>query len=183
MAIKATLSRTWIRRQIIIGSVAFALGLWFFFDGAITYPARNIQYHAYRQLVEQGNEAGWPAYAHEHHWPSTPPEKEYRIADQWVLGSLSILGSIAAFGLLAASWHRSVSSDDDTVTATNGTRVPLAAFQSTDRRKWQSKGIAYAIYEQNGKSARLTLDDFKYEGAEKILLQVEQSIAARSTQS
>ncbi|MGC3990354.1 MAG: hypothetical protein QM796_11875 [Chthoniobacteraceae bacterium] len=182
MAIKATLSRTWIRRQIIIGSVAFALGLWFFFDGAVTYPARNIQYHAYRQLVEQGNEAAWPAYAHDHHWPQTPPEKEYRILDQWVLGSLSMVGSIAAFALLAGSWRRCVSSDGDTVTATNGTRVPIAAIRSTDRRKWQSKGIAYAIYEQGGKSDRLTLDDFKYEGVEKILLQVEESIAARPPQ-
>ncbi len=179
MAITATLSRTWIKRQLIIGTVACAVSAWFFFDGAVTYPRSNERFHAYMKFVTAGNEDAWPAYAKSQNWNEKPPEKEYRIMDQWVLGTASLLGGLAAFGMLAGSWKRKVSSDDEAVTGTDGTRVAISAIQSTDRRKWQSKGIAYALYESGGKLRRLTIDDFKYEGAEQILLQVEQHIAAR----
>jgi len=180
MAITATLSRTWIKRQCIITAVAFVVGLWFFYDGAITYPHSNERYHAYMQFVTSGNEAGWPDYAKQHHWSETPPEKEYRIADQWVLGSAAILGSLAALALLGVSWGREVRSDDEFIYGSDGSRIPISTIQSTDRRKWQSKGIAYAHYELDGRRGRLTLDDFKYAGAEKILEQVEAHIASRT---
>jgi len=181
MAIIARLSRTWIRRQTIIGAVALAVGCWFFYDGAVTYPKSNERFRAYTKFVQEGNETAWPTYAKEHHWNERPPEKEYRITDQWVLGTAAVLGSMAAFGLLLASLKRTVSSDGETVTASNGSRVPIRAIRSTDRRKWQSKGIAYAHYDSNGKQARLKLDDFKYAGAEDILKEVEADLATRTT--
>jgi len=49
-----------------------------------------------------------------------------------------------------------------------------------DRRKWVSKGIAYALYEENGKKRRLCLDDHKFAGCEAIIKEAESRIAART---
>ncbi|MET0261452.1 MAG: hypothetical protein ABW223_01045, partial [Rariglobus sp.] len=49
-----------------------------------------------------------------------------------------------------------------------------------DRHKWTNKGIAYAIYEVNGKRRRLCLDDHKFIGCEEIILEAERRIAARA---
>jgi hypothetical protein len=66
------------------------------------------------------------------------------------------------------------------VTGASGERVPLDSIVEMDRRKWQSKGIAYAIYEEGGKRKRLTLDDHKFLGCEAIILEAEKRIAARA---
>ena len=56
----------------------------------------------------------------------------------------------------------------------------LDSIVDMDRRKWADKGIAYAIYEENGKRKRLTLDDHKFIGCEAIILEAEKRIAARA---
>jgi hypothetical protein len=48
-----------------------------------------------------------------------------------------------------------------------------------DRKQWQKKGIAYAIYEVDGKQKRLCLDDHKFKGCEAIILEADRRIAAR----
>ncbi|MGY8719212.1 MAG: hypothetical protein ACKVI3_15690, partial [Verrucomicrobiia bacterium] len=45
---------------------------------------------------------------------------------------------------------------------------------------WAQKGIAYAVYEKNGKKRRLCLDDHKFIGAEAIILEAEKRIKART---
>ena len=57
--------------------------------------------------------------------------------------------------------------------------MPLDAITAIDRKKWKSKGIAYAIYTENGKEKRLCLDEHKFKGAEAIILEAERRIKAR----
>ena len=48
-----------------------------------------------------------------------------------------------------------------------------------DRKKWDNKGIAYAIYEIDGVQRRLCLDEHKFKGCEAIILEAERRIEAR----
>ncbi len=61
---------------------------------------------------------------------------------------------------------------------TNRETVHLDTIVDMDLRKWASKGIAYAIYEKDGKRRRLCLDDHKFVGCEAIILEAERRIAA-----
>jgi hypothetical protein len=55
----------------------------------------------------------------------------------------------------------------------------LDSIVEIDRKKWEKKGIAYAIYDEAGKQKRLTLDAHKFEGCEAIILEAERRIKAR----
>jgi hypothetical protein len=73
-----------------------------------------------------------------------------------------------------------VRAEGDLITGASGEQVHLDSIIDMDRRKWASKGIAYAIYEEGGKQKRLTLDDHKFLGCEAIILEAEKRIAARA---
>jgi hypothetical protein len=93
-----------------------------------------------------------------------------------VLTSLAVL-----FGIWILWNHRlSVRAEGDLITGASGQQVHLDSIIATDRKKWKKKGIAYAIYEENGKQKRLTLDDHKFAGCEEILLEAERRIEARA---
>ena len=92
---------------------------------------------------------------------------------------------MSAGAMIFAAWvawnhTRSVRADGDIVTGASGEQVHLDSIVEMDRRKWASKGIAYAIYEKDGKRRRLTLDDHKFLGCEAIILEAEKRMAARA---
>jgi hypothetical protein len=74
-----------------------------------------------------------------------------------------------------------VRADGDIITGAGGETVHFDSIVEMDRRKWENKGIAYAIYEKDGKRRRLCLDDHKFIGCEEIILEAERRIAARAT--
>ena len=76
--------------------------------------------------------------------------------------------------------RKSVRADGEIITGAGGEKVEFDRIVDTDRRKWETKGIAYAIYEKDGKKRRLCLDDHKFIGAEEILLEAERRIKARA---
>jgi hypothetical protein len=179
---QATLSKTWKNRQLIIGFALITLGAWFFYDGAVGFPKKNVRFHAFKELEEQGRQSEWAALADKNKWPRTIPEKEYKPVDlkgQFVLGGASTLGGLLALGLLLKSMNQNLRSDDEAIYGASGQRVPFSAITGFDRSKWDSKGIMFALYQQDGRTRRLVLDDYKFAGAELIIQQAEEHLAAR----
>lgn len=154
---------------------ALGLGLWFFYDGRIGFPHKNERFLARQQFkAEQVSE--WEAYAKSRGWPKRVPDRLYKQADivvQYVLGGLSCLGSGAALWLLLKSRKSNIYSDAEAYYDENGRKVPFAAIVSIDKNKWDSKGIAILSYSDGKKTRKSVIDDYKYEGAEKILEQAE----------
>ena len=104
-------------------------------------------------------------------------------------GDLSGQRGIARFGaligLIFTVWfwlqHRkSARADGEIITGAGGEKVEFDSIIDTDRRKWETKGIPYAIYEKDGKKRRLCLNDHKFIGAEEILIEAERRIKART---
>jgi hypothetical protein len=183
MDITTRVSKEWKKRQIIIASLLAALGGWFYYDGAIDYPRKNVRYDQFTAWEAEGKTAEQTeALARERGWPAKKPEKRYSdsyLVGQFVMGHASVAGALAAAVWLALAFRRSPSADAEAAYGANGTRVPFAAIREIDRRKWENKGIAYALYEIGGRRGRLTLDDYKYQGAEAIIRRAEEAIAAR----
>lgn len=178
---KATLSKTWIRRQIFITVFLVGLGLWFFYDGKIGFPNKNERFVAHQKFGD--NSTDWEKYAKSRGWPKRPPERLYKQADivvQYILGAFSVLGGFAALGLLFRSKGRTVSSEGNAYYAENGQRVPFDAVVSIDKRKWDSKGIAVLSFKDGARTAKAIVDDYKFAGADQILLEVEAALEKRS---
>lgn len=177
MALTAHLSKTWKKRQLMISAFTIGLGLWFFYDGAIGFPKKNLRFDAHKRFQNENRLEEWPAYAASQGWAKRAPEKRYEkidLAAQFVLGTISLVFGAGAFGWLIISSKRKLSSDSEAIYGLSGERVPFCAITSIDKRKWDSKGIAYAHYEIDGKAGRLTLDDYKFAGAEEMIRQAEQ---------
>jgi hypothetical protein len=181
MTHQATLSSTWRNRQLVLSAALIALAAWFFYDGAIGFPKKNVRFRAYQELKKEGRESEWVATAEKNGWPRKLPEKEYKPVDlkgQFVLGGACLLAGFFAAGLLVSGFRQRLHSDDEAIYGASGRRVPFSAITGLDKRKWESKGIVVALYEMDGRKGRLTLDDYKFAGAEAIIKQAEENLAA-----
>ncbi len=194
MQVHAPISKEWRRRMTLMGLMLFGSALWFFYDGFIAWPAEAQRHEQLERITAELVASGeatdakdpavsraWDAYAVEHDLKPKPP-KERTPGD--ISAQRTIGGVLLTFGLIFAAWvalqHRkSVRADGDLITGANGERVPLDTIVEIDRRKWNNKGIAYAIYEVDGRRRRLCLDDHKFIGCEAIILEAEKRISAR----
>lgn len=183
--------------MLIMFAMLFGVSLWFLTDGYIIWPKEGERYEAYAEIRDEMLEAGkaenaeseeirvaWRRYAREADVSEKVPKERTAdaIKEQVVIG-----WSLLVISLSFASWvawnHRlSIRAEGETIIGASGERVELDSIIATDRKKWKNKGIAYAIYEVDGKTKRLCLDDHKFAGAEEILLEAERRIKARAGQ-
>lgn len=180
--------------MLILFMMIFAVGAWFLIDGYWVWPREAQRYEAFAEIRDRLIEAGeaedgesstvllaWKRHAEEADYPAEVPEErtDAAIAEQRVIGWTLMTGAIL-FGLWILWNHRlSIRAEGDTIIGASGQRVNLDSIIATDRKKWEKKGIAYAIYEEDGKRKRLTLDDHKFAGCEAILLEAEERIRNR----
>lgn len=170
-------------------------GLWFLSDGYLMWPAEAKRHEVFAAMAEDMVANGkavdekdpavtreWEKLAEERDWPVKVPKARTAgdLAGQRWPGWILTLSALGFAGWVAWNHTRSVRAEGDWITGASGERVHLDSIVDMDRRKWESKGIAYAIYEEGGKRRRLTLDDHKFIGCETIILEAERRIAARS---
>lgn len=195
MQVHAPISKEWRRRMIFMGAMIWGSGLWFAYDGYINWPAEEQRYQKLVELtadiVEEGDKITeknpevkqvWSAYAAEHDLKPKVPKHR---SDGDLAGQRYIAGFFCTIGVIFTAWvwlqHRkSVRAEGETITGAEGQTVEFYEIVDMDRSKWEAKGIAYAIYERDGKRQRLCLDDHKFIGAEAIILEAEKRLAARS---
>ena len=196
MQVHARISKEWRRRMIFMFLMIFGSGLWFLSDGYIMWPKETKRFEEIykpmaEQMIAEGKAEGpkdpalkraWERYAEQNDLPTKVPKERTPgdLAGQRITGWVMLVGSAIFAAWVAWNHKRSVRAEGDMVTGASGERVHLDSIVEMDRRKWASKGIAYAIYEEGGKRKRLTLDDHKFLGCEAIILEAEKRIAARA---
>ncbi len=184
--------------MIFMGMMIWGSALWFAYDGYIAWPAEEARYQTLvtltADIVEEGDKLtdknpdvkqAWERYAAENDLKPKVPKHR---SEGDLAGQRGIFMGFAVIGLIFTAWvvlqHRkSVRADGEIITGPNGETVNFDQITETDRRKWNTKGIAYAIYEEGGKKRRVCLDDHKFLGAEAILLEAERRIKERTVAS
>jgi hypothetical protein len=197
MQINARISKEWRKRMLFMFFMIFGIAAWFLSDGYYFWPNEDQRYGEYTAIKDELIEAGkaeaedeeespalqiaWQRHAREQGYKSKVPKErtDAAIREQRVIGWVMMAGSLAFLGWIAWNHTRSVRAEGETIIGASGERVELDSIVATDRKKWKNKGIAYAIYEANGKTKRLCLDDHKFAGCETILLEAEKRIKAR----
>lgn len=195
MEVNARISKEWRRRMLFMFFMVFGIAVWFLSDGYFAWvneQARYVEFAAIRDgLIEEGRaeseesasvQVAWQQHAREQGYKSEVPKERTAsaIREQRVIGWVMMVGSLAFVAWIGWNHTRSVRAAGETVTGASGEQVELDSIVATDRKKWKSKGIAYAIYVQDGKKKRLCLDDHKFAGCEAILLEAERRIKARA---
>ena len=194
MEVHAKISREWRRRMLFLWAMILGIALWFLWDGYVAWPAEAERYAAYRELFGEDVPAGgdedppgpavqreWRAFTAEQGYPDSLP-KERTAADlreQRLIGGTLFVVALCFAVWIAWNHTRSLRAKGDTVLTPSGRQVSLDRVVGVDRRKWDRKGIAYALYEEEGRRRKLTLDDHKYAGAEAILLEAERRLEVR----
>lgn len=196
--VDARISKEWRRRMLFMLFMISSIGAWFLSDGYYFWPneqARFTEYAAIKaDLVDAGKivaevehedsatlQLAWKRHAEKQGYSSKmPKEREASaIGEQRVIGWFMIVGAAVFAGWIAWNQKLSIRAEGDLVVGASGQRVELDSIVEIDRKKWNNKGIAYAIYEVEGKQKRLCLDDHKFAGTEAIILEAEKRIEAR----
>ena len=138
-------------------------------DSQATWPKVLIDYASYKKAFEEeGNKATppqWATYTDERGWSSSTPEKSYdqgKIAEQLYFGIGSGVLMLVGLFFLVRTSRRSMKVDGEAFHAPNGTRIPYSALRRIDKRKWETKGLAYLFYDLGEGQRKTKLDGMVY---------------------
>ncbi len=198
MNVHARISKEWRRRMTMVALMLNGTGIWFLYDGFIAWPAEAARYQQLvtvtAEVVAPGEKPtdknpavvrAWTSHAEKNDLPTKLPKERTPgdLSGQRIIGGIVMAFGLSFVGWIALQHRKSVRAEGDLVTGPDGETVHLDSIVEIDRRKWHSKGIAYAIYEKDGKRRRLCLDDHKFIGCEEIILEADRRIAARAAAS
>ncbi|MES2593973.1 MAG: hypothetical protein V4662_01485 [Verrucomicrobiota bacterium] len=134
--------------------------------------------------VENARQQGWPtgrdgepprwvSYAAEHGWPEKPHRYTQKEIDEqfWWGGGTLLVGAILG-GIILLNKNKVLRAEPDHFVSPEGKRVNYADAFRVDKRLWDNKGLAYVWHRpggDSGQSAKVVIDDLKYEGAVRVL--------------
>ncbi len=203
--VEARITKVWKKRMILLIAFVFAAGMWFYYDGFIGWPAEAKRYTIYQQFVDdlvagkipgkqpltraeadaphnKALEEAWREHARANGLgtsiPSDRTEADFQ-QQKWI-GSGAVGVSLLMVGWYFLSCARVLRADDDYIISPEGKKTRIDSIVRVNKKKWDNKGIAILEYDDGGKTGKVVLDDYKYGGAEEILLEVERRLAARS---
>lgn len=187
MKVEAKVTRVWRDRMFIVFIFFAGSAAWFFWDGFYAYPKQQEAASAYESFkisagTEEISEEQWADYAMEHGFDTDIPgeaKTDGEIMAQVYIGIAFVFISLGYLVWFIRECVRVIYADDDCFWAADGRKVAYESVVGLDMRKWKNKGIAYAVYEENGKTKRVILDDYKYAGAEIIVKECERHILAK----
>ncbi len=189
MPIRAHIAKGFVLRLAAVAVVSTGFALWALYDGSVGYPQQRERALKYQELagedelMDEREQMHWDMVASDHGWPLEdpgPPKTKYDIAMQYIM-----VASIAPVGLLflyflVRNWGRWVEADESGLNTSWDQALYYDQIVSLDKKQWKDKGIARVHYDQDGRKARLVLDDFKYDfkPIKEILLAVEAHLEA-----
>ncbi len=195
MNLRTEINPRYLLRMGIVGLVCIGAGLWFLYDGMVTYPAQKERAEAYLLFKVANPELGemqlfdkWKEVAAEHGWPAgtagkpvTPydvPKKEYDINGQFYFAGFAGLIGLFFLGKLLLNRSRWIEADDEGMRSSENRELKFDQVTALDKKKWQSKGIAKVLYEVDGRKNKIVLDDCNYQRdtTNAILRHVEAAI-------
>lgn len=154
--------------RYIMFAIVVAMGLWFLYDGTITYPRSNALFDDLTKKIdalsrEQKQET--PEYQ-----SLVFKRKETKFHDEFSIRLQCLLGALLppiGIGLLVFWLRRSrgeIRLENGILNAPGLPPIPLSKIDELDRQFWEKKGIAYAYYDLgNGNAGKVRLDDFIYQ--------------------
>ena len=157
----------YFRRFLFVAIGCFAFAMYCLYDGFITYPHKLVVAKAYYEMPEQDRTEQWREKAKANGWPlekpKEPDEIEHLISSQWGMACICALIGIPAFlkwFLAKGTW---IEGDEKLIRNSRGKEVPIESITKINKRKWEDKGLATIYYDDNGKSRKFVMDDFKFE--------------------
>ncbi len=188
MTLRADISRGYLMRLGLVGLFCAAGGAWFLYDGLVTYPNQQIRAVEFQKFVEENEEMdeldqlnAWNDLAMEKGWPTGnpgEPKKDYDINEQFYYAGAAGLIGIGFLSRFAYMLGRWIECDDTHLRDKAGHETTYANITELNKKKWQSKGIAFASYKTPSGTERIRLDDFYFDRdkTRAILRQVEANI-------
>jgi hypothetical protein len=199
MTLEARITPIWRKQKLFVALFFIAFGGYFFWDGAIGYPRKNVRYAEWKRFRDEGRsndwvtfaqQKGWKAdewtkYANEHGWKEPYPDVALgpnKITEQYVFGAIWSVIGLGILGYWAQQIGRVLRIDDTAVTSPAGTRVPFEAITGLGLKKWDSKGLATVKYQVDGKNGSFVVDDYKFdtEPSRQILDEIKRQLETRA---
>jgi hypothetical protein len=198
MTPKTTLNSPWLIRMALLIVLFLGFGIYGAYDGFVAYPAQNHHWQVYHEYLaaHEGSAEGWPEYAAEQGVPATPPEEgppneageptppraPFDFITQYIFVVIGLAVGLTGLVWLVISSRRWFAADDEALIV-SGQRIPFDKITDIDKSRWDRKGIAVVTYQQNGGTATVTLDDWKYKGTAPILERIERHRGGSEPQS
>lgn len=197
MEVDARISNAWRKRMLFLFFMIFGSGAWFLSDGYHFWPGEAARYAEFSEikqgLIEEGKveeetkvedkdndylRIAWEQHARENGYRSKIPKERTAsaIRDQKVIGWTMIVGSLFFAAWVAWNHKLRVQAQGETIIGVKGEQVAFDSIIKLDRKKWDSKGIMYAIYEDGEKQKILTLDAHKFDGCESIVDEIDRRL-------
>ena len=161
--IVATAGRYYRNARYLMTLGLFIMGAYFLYDGYRGYPAHNRQVDEINRLFDTANGDESKAKYAEMQGKIGAKKPEFDIFLQKIFGFALPVAGVAYLAFFLSKSRGQVRLDGDVLSVPGHPAFPLSAITSVDHRLWKKKGIAYVNYAVNGKTGRLTLDDFVYQ--------------------
>ena len=118
------------------------------------WPAELLDYAGYKAVFEaERNKAVppmWVAYSDQQGWDSAAPKKSYdqaKIREQLYFGIGAGVLSLVALFYLVRTKGRAMMVDGEAYYSPTGAKIRFDRIRRIDKRKWETKGLAYLTYE------------------------------------
>ncbi len=185
--IRADVNNKFKYKYLIIGVLATAYGLYCVSDAALKYPSMRPKATAYEQLRAEVTDDG----EFQRQWNEMAESKGWTVDLEYTNEQLSsnTIYSYFMFGLCAligvpslltglkciGQW---IEADDKSLVNAKGQRVNFDQIKSIDKTKWEKKGIARLVYDDDGAEKSFVMDDLKFDrqSADEIMERIEAAV-------
>lgn len=199
MAVETGLYKGWRNKWLMMSLFCFGFAAYCYYDGTVAYPADNQRMAAFHHFTEKpaglydpisGEPEGWSFepldytgfteyedFAVAQGWGTDEPDTKHTDQDIYTqYGMLAITAALGAMMLIMVVWHlpRKLKTDDKGLTGMTGKFVAYDSITEIDKRRWESKGIAYVHYDDgSGETQRMKVDGYVFHDGDLILEEVE----------
>lgn len=195
MKLRTEINPRFLLRMGLVGLFCVGMTALCIKDGLYSYPAQRERALAYLEFQEANPEVGekdlydmWKEQAAEKGWepgiagkqqtPYGPPKEEYTFAQQLYMGGFTGFLGLIFLGRVLLNRGCWIEADEQGLTTSENREVQYDQITALDKKKWQNKGIAKVLYEQDGQKDKIVLDDCNYDRptTDEILRHVEAKI-------
>lgn len=195
MKLRTEINPRFLLRMGLVGLFCVGMTALCVKDGLYAYPAQRERALAYLEFQAANPEVGekdlydmWKEQAAEKGWdpgsggaqqtPYGPPKEEYTFAQQLYMGGFTGFLGLIFLGRVLLNRGCWIEADEQGLTTSENREVQYDQITALDKKKWQNKGIAKVLYEQDGQKNKIVLDDCNYDRptTDEILRHVEAKI-------
>ncbi len=135
------------------------------------WPEMLVDFETYSQLYEEGNQfavpPGWTKFSNSggRTWDETSKNKlksESKIKEQFYIGVLCGVLFLVTLFILMRIMGRSMRVNEEGFTPAGKKLIPFGDLKRIDARKWDTKGLAFVYYDDNGTEKKAKVDGMVY---------------------